>query len=115
MIRLLLEAIKEWVEEVLTSFHAMYLGYVTPQMYGAKADGVTNDTTAVQSAINSGKPVYFPKGHYRVNNVSIPSNSKLYGQSNLSILEIINPATNSTVLRIGNIQVLGNTNIIISN
>lgn len=114
MIRLLLEAVKEWVEDALASFRAMYLGYVTPQMYGAKADGVTDDTTAVQNAVNSGKPVYFPKGHYRVNNVNIPSNTKLYGQSNLSILEIINPVINSTVLRIGNTQLLGNTNIVIS-
>ena len=34
--------------------------YVTPQMFGAKGDGVTDDTVAFQSAINTGKTVYVP-------------------------------------------------------
>lgn len=43
-------------------------GYVTPQMYGAKADNTTDDTLAIQSAINSGQAVFFPKGTYLINN-----------------------------------------------
>lgn len=39
--------------------------YVTPQMYGAKADGTTNDSSAIQQAIDSGKYVIFPKGTYK--------------------------------------------------
>lgn len=34
--------------------------------YGAVGDGVTNDTTAIQNAINSGKNVYFPIGIYKI-------------------------------------------------
>lgn len=46
-----------------------FIGCYTPQMFGAKADGVTDDTTAIQAAINaaqsSGKrTVYFPAGTY---------------------------------------------------
>lgn len=41
--------------------------YVTPQMFGAKADGVTDDTAAIQAMFNNvagvGK-VYFPHGSY---------------------------------------------------
>jgi len=37
---------------------------VTPQMFGAKADGVTDDTAAIQAAIDSGKLVHLPKGTY---------------------------------------------------
>lgn len=40
--------------------------YVTPQMYGAKGDGVTDDTEAVQQALNAGGMVYFPIGRYKV-------------------------------------------------
>lgn len=38
--------------------------YATPQMYGAKADGITDDTEAIQQAIDSGKAVYLSAGTY---------------------------------------------------
>lgn len=38
--------------------------YVTPQMYGAKGDGTADDTSAIQAAIDSGKPVLLPYGTY---------------------------------------------------
>ena len=40
--------------------------HVTPEMYGAKGDGISDDTTALQSAINSGKPIFVPDGTYIV-------------------------------------------------
>lgn len=42
--------------------------WVTPQMYGAKGDGVTDDTEAIQNAIESGKfgKIYFPAGTYLI-------------------------------------------------
>lgn len=43
--------------------------YVTPQMYGAKGDGVKDDTYAIQSAFDSSKMVVFPNGTY---NISAP-------------------------------------------
>lgn len=39
---------------------------VTPQMFGAVADGETDDTDAVQAALNAGGVVYFPAGRYKV-------------------------------------------------
>ena len=39
--------------------------FVTPQMFGASGNGIVDDTTAIQLAIDSGKPVVFPKGTYR--------------------------------------------------
>lgn len=42
--------------------------FVTPQMFGAKADGVTNDTVAIETAISSlshdGGVLFFPEGTY---------------------------------------------------
>lgn len=40
--------------------------YVTPQMYGAKGDGATDDTNALQSALGSGKDIYIPDGTYMI-------------------------------------------------
>lgn len=50
--------------------------------YGAKRDGVTDDTAAIQAAIDSGKSVYFPAGHYKVTATLYPqANTKLIGES----------------------------------
>lgn len=40
--------------------------YVTPQMFGAKADGITDDWAAINAAFQHSKNVYFPSGTYRV-------------------------------------------------
>jgi len=45
------------------------VGYVTPEEYGAKADGVTDDSFAFTDALATGKPVYV-NGNYVVNSVS---------------------------------------------
>lgn len=41
----------------LTRLVFQYLGYVTPEMYGAIGDGITDDTQAFLNAVNSGLPV----------------------------------------------------------
>lgn len=40
--------------------------YVTPQMFGGVGDGVTDDTSAIEAAIATGKNVLFPNGTYIV-------------------------------------------------
>lgn len=41
--------------------------FATPQMYGAKGDGVTDDTAAIQAALDASSYVYIPDGVYLVN------------------------------------------------
>ena len=65
------------------------VGYATPQDYGAVGNGIADDTTAVQAAINAvstagGGTVFFPQGTYLVTPTSspaitVPSNIRLLG------------------------------------
>lgn len=65
--------------------------YVTPQEYGAVGDNVNDDTTAIQTAINSGKPVYIPGGTYKITSTLIvESNTVIFGEGK----EIVNINTN---------------------
>lgn len=50
--------------------------YVTPEMFGAVGNGVNNDTTALQDAIDSGKPVLCV-GHYAITGVDV--SGEIYG------------------------------------
>ena len=40
--------------------------FVTPEMFGAKGDGVTDDAAAIQDAIDSGYDVYLPSAQYLI-------------------------------------------------
>lgn len=56
------------------------LGYVTPQMFGAKADGETDDTAAIQKALDSSLEVYFPPGVYMISStLSLQNNAHIWG------------------------------------
>ena len=46
-----------------------YRYYVTPEMFGAVGDGVTNDTTPFQNAVNTGKPVMLT-GNYLLDTIT---------------------------------------------
>lgn len=52
--------------------------YVTPEQFGAVGDGVTDDTDAVQNALNNGLYVYC-KNTYLINPIEIESKTTLYG------------------------------------
>ena len=54
--------------------------YVTPEMYGAKGDGITDDTSAIQAAINSGKPIRFVYGKtYIATGFTVPHGTYIDG------------------------------------
>lgn len=73
------ESVAEWLEEhpeetlaipdnsiTVKKLVTGTLGYVTPEMYGAKADGATDDSDAIQAAVNSGHPVMFDGKTYLI-------------------------------------------------
>ena len=44
----------------------VYTGTVNVRAFGAKGDGITDDTAAIQGAIDVGRTVFLPKGRYKV-------------------------------------------------
>ena len=65
---------------------------VSVKDFGAVGDGVANDTTAIQNAVNSGVPVYFPTGTYKITSaISLATNGiRLVGSNNTVILKAAN-------------------------
>lgn len=52
------------------------------KFYGAKGDGVSDDTFAIQDAINENKTIFLPEGTYIVSQeLTIPDDVTLYGES----------------------------------
>lgn len=87
-----------WVQSPTTWF-AVNGEATNVQAFGAKGDGVTDDTTAVQAAVTAGN-AQFPPGTYLVSAaITIPSNRRLFGFQN-SIIQL-KTATNKAVLSIG--------------
>lgn len=54
--------------------------------YGAVGDGTTNDKAAIQSAVDSGKPVYFPSGTYLIGTPILAPDNAIF-QSDNAILK----------------------------
>lgn len=74
--------------------------YVCVKDFGAVGDGVTDDTTAIQNALN-GAPgaVYFPAGTYVINaTIEVPKNVSIVGDgANVTIIDASNtPDVNIT-------------------
>lgn len=58
------------------------------QSYGAKGDGVTDDTDAIQQALNDNNNVYFPEGTYKItSSLTMTGRSNIYLQGDNAILD----------------------------
>jgi hypothetical protein len=71
-----------------------YSSDASVKTYGAVGDGITDDTTAIQNAVNSENIVFFPAGTYLVSNpISIPSNRTLFGEGAASVISYTGTTT----------------------
>ncbi|MBC8986172.1 hypothetical protein H9X96_10345 [Pedobacter sp. N36a] len=60
--------------------------YLNVNMFGAKGDGVTDDTNALQKALNNGKgrTIFFPKGNYIItSSLNVLSDTELLGEGDV--------------------------------
>jgi hypothetical protein len=81
------------VREEVNERIGLLSNYVTPQMFGAKGDGVTDDTEAIENAIAntaSGSLLHFPSGIYCISNtIKIKKDISMTAE-NGSILKALN-------------------------
>lgn len=78
---------------------ASYSADVSVKSYGAVGDGVTDDTAAIQSAVNSENNVFFPAGTYLVSSpITLLSNRSLYGEGASSVILYTGTATSQGAL-----------------
>lgn len=68
---------------------------VSVKDFGAIGDGVTDDTAAIQAALNIGGDIYVPSGTYIVDYLTTPVSVSVHGEGNT--LSIIKRKANSTV------------------
>jgi hypothetical protein len=68
--------VENWLDDNAERL-ALLKEYVTPEMYGALGDGVSDDTSAIQMCISSGKVVYGFGKSYKITSVNVPNNAKV--------------------------------------
>ena len=85
---------------------------VSVKDFGAVGDAVTDDTAAIQAAMNSGATsIYFPYGTYVVSSaINIPSTRNLYGDGPVNSTILTNSAT-ANIFNINTPYACGFTNL----
>lgn len=64
--------------------------FVSVKDYGAVGDGTTDDTTAIQTAIDTESPVYFPEGSYLItSDLSLNKRQRLFGDGWASHIALV--------------------------
>lgn len=95
--------------------------YITPLMYGAKGDGITDDTAAIQAALDSSSYVYIPDGTYMIQaesrngypeegGIKPRSNQTIVMSKNAKLKAITNSSEYSQVInlfRVSNVRIIG--------
>lgn len=88
---------------------------VTPQMYGAKGDGVTDDTEAFERALAESGNLFLPKGTYKISRpLDLTYKQTLVGDDSQSA-NILYTGESDSVVLVGRQTVFRNINIIVEN
>ena len=76
--------------------------FVSVKDYGAVGDGATDDTVAIQAALDDNYAVFFPSGVYKVSSITVRTGKKIYGAGNKHLyLRDANGITLSQVKQLG--------------
>ena len=74
--------------------------------YGALGDGVTDDTTAIQTALNTYGKIWFPDGVYMVTGLIVYPNTHIYGDGrNKTICKLLPGGANLFNCHLDNISI----------
>lgn len=74
-----------------------YDGALNVRGFGAKGDGTTNDSAALQAAINANGHIYVSEGTYMCGNLLMKDNLRVTGESHAAILKLMANATTVSV------------------
>lgn len=87
---------------VATTVQAKLRDRVSVKDFGAVGDGATDDSTAVQNAVNTGKEVFFPNGLYKIlTPITVATaGQRLVGESSSNTYFVTAAATTNDILRI---------------
>lgn len=61
---------------IFNGWTRQYSGAVNIKWFGAKGDGVTDDTVAIQSAINHASVIFIPQGNFIISGITSHANGK---------------------------------------
>lgn len=87
---------------------------VSVSSYGAVGDGITDDTDAIQTAINAAKNIHIPIGTYLISSsLRVPSDRNIFGDGFGSILKKTHENVDHVIINLDIVN--GNTNIILGN
>lgn len=69
-------------------YELQYDGAVNVRFFGAKGDGATDDTVAIQNALNTNLNVFIPGGAYKTTSpLEVPVLTSFYGEDNKTVIK----------------------------